>query len=169
MYPGLFVYFKKHLSTFYQFLYSDKDNHYYLRLPKYPDIRVSHTLSWAISFSVLSEDVRALCPLSEINSIWCMDNLVVLTPFRLIFQKIEIFSGNNEFWITTPKYRKSQNKNVSLMSSTNRRWKMRFHVVVVLRQQATKKRESSLGLQNALFIIILPLLLPSILPKLATV
>ena len=46
---------------------------------------------------------------------------------------------------------------------------MRFHVVVVLRQQATKKRESSLGLQNALFIIILPLLLPSILPKLATV
>ena len=31
-----------------------------------------------------------------------------------------------------------------------------------------KKRESSLGLQNV-FIIILPLLLPSFLPKLATV
>ena len=169
MYPGLFVYFKKHLSTFYQFLYSDKDNHYYLRLQSILTFSYTYT-SWAISSSVLSEDVRALCPLSEINSIWCMDNLVVLTPFRLIFQKIEIFSGNDEFWITMPKYRKSQNKNVSLMSSTNRRWKMRFHVVkVVLRQQATKKRESSLGLQNALFIIILPLLLPSILPKVATV
>ena len=43
----------------------------------------------------------------------------------------------------------------------------RFHVVVVLLQQATKKRESSLGLQNVFFIVILALLLPSILSKLA--
>ena len=39
----------------------------------------------------------------------------------------------------------------------------------VLQQQASKKRESSLGFQNVFFIVILPLLLPSFLLKLATV
>ena len=161
MYLGLFVYFKKHFNTFYQFLYSDKDNHYYLRLQSILTFSYTYT-SWAISSSVLSADVRALCPLSKIPyDVWTTSS-----PYSISFN----FSKDSDFFgkwwvlnITAPKYRKSQNKNVSLMSPTNCTWKMRFHVVVVLRQQATKNRESSLGLQNALFIIILP----SILPKIA--
>lgn len=162
MYPRLFVYFKKHFSTFFQFLYSDKDSHYYLRLQSILTSELHiHVMGYFFPRSFRG-CARAVFIIE--NSMWCMDNLIALTPFRFA-----IFSGNDEFWITAPKYRKSQNKNVSLMSSTNRTWKMRFHVVVVLRQQATKNRQSSLGLQNALFIIILPLLLLSILPKLATV
>ena len=53
--------------------------------------------------------------------------------------------------------------------SKKREKKERFHVVVMLLQQATKKRESSLGWQNAFFIAILPFLLLSFLLKLATV
>ena len=78
------------------------------------------------------------------------------------------FSGNDEFWRIAPKNRENQNKNFSLMSK-KREKKERFHVVVVLLQQATKKRESSLGWQNAFFIAILPFLLLSFLLKLATV
>ena len=89
MYPGLFVYFKKHFNTFYQFLYSDKDNHYYLRLQSILTFSYTYT-SWAISSSVLSEDVRALCPLSKIP----FDVWTTSSPYSISFN----FSKDGDFF-----------------------------------------------------------------------
>lgn len=121
--------------------------------------------SWAISSSILSGCSSALSIIK--NSIWCVNNLIALNPYRLIVQKYGEFFGKR--WILKNCAKKHiDQKSFSLLSCKKRKKKKGLRC-----SRATaasyKNRESSLGLQNVFFIIILPLLLPSFLPKLSTV
>ena len=94
MYPGLFVYFKKHFNTFYQFLYSDKDNHYYLRLQSILTFSYTYT-SWAILPAFFQRMFERCVHYRKFHMMFGQPHRP--TPFRLIFQKMAIFSGNDEF------------------------------------------------------------------------
>ena len=95
MYPGLFVYFKKHFSTFYQFLYSDKDNHYYLHLPSILTSGLTHTRLGLFLPAFFQRMFERCVHYRKFHMTFGQPYRP--TPFRLIFQKIAIFSGNDEF------------------------------------------------------------------------